>query len=38
MDLPDQEMIDPSRKKNEGYKAHSKENSKIGLKSALPKN
>ena len=30
-------MVDPSRNENEGYKAHSEGNSKIGLESALPK-
>ena len=30
-------MVDPSRNKNEGYKAYSEGNGKIKLKSALPK-
>ena len=38
MDLTDQEMADPFENKNEGYKAHSENNSKIGLESTLPKN
>ena len=38
MDLPDQEMVDPTRNENEGYIAHSEMDGKIGLESALPKN
>ena len=38
MDLLDQEMVDPSKNKNEGYKAHSERDDKIGLESALSKN
>ena len=38
MDLSNQEMVNPSKNKNEGYKAHSERNDKIGLESALPKN
>ena len=37
MDLPNQEMVDPSRNENEVYKAHSEGNGMIGLESALPK-
>ena len=38
MNLPNQEMIDPYRSENEGYKVHSEDNSRIELESALPKN
>ena len=38
MDLSDQEMVNPSKNENAGFKAHSERNDKIGLESALPKN
>ena len=38
MDLPNQEMVDPSRNENEGYEVQSKGNGRIGLQSALSKN
>ena len=38
VDLPSQEMVDPSRNKKEGNKTQSERNGNIGLESALPKN
>ena len=38
VDVLDQEMVDKSESENEGYKAHSEGNGKIGLESTLPQN
>ena len=38
MNLPNQEMIDPYRSENEGYKVYWEDNGRIELESALPKN
>ena len=38
VDLSNQEMVNPSKNENEGYKAHSERNGEIGLESELPKN
>ena len=38
MNLPNHELVNPSKSENEGYKTHSEGNGKIGLENALPKN
>ena len=37
MNLPNQEMVDPSESENEVYEVHQEGNSRIGLESTLPK-